>query len=299
MYSFGKPDFLNVLATARSVFPDAIVVRISAGDAMVVACRDGPVLPAAGFAAIAQARVDSVPEVRGDLMRWFGTASVPRLLTSRLLIGRDAAGALCGSNATVVTDRNLRLEYDTPLRVFGGFVNERAVDPMLLDAVSAEWLLAVHASVGDSQDAQDGLLELWTDAFACGCRAGQGTISEAWQKIAPKDVRGWVRRVLSVSKVSADAVKVVAETAIAKSRTEAEFLATGLRDQGRAEEAAAAYRVLVAKFPGDAESRYGLALVLSRAGLRDEARAAFEAAVAADPLDPVRGGIERELAPAK
>jgi spermidine synthase len=294
-YSFSRDDYRAVLATVRSVFPDAVVIRISAGDSLVVACKDDAVLPAAGFASTAQERVDSVPVLRHDLLKYFGTSNVRRLLAARLVLGRDEVDALCGASATVITDRNLRLEYDTPLRVFGAFARTNEVDPMLLDSIGTPWMERVHAALDGAKDETEGLLELWDACYLARCRRGQATTAAAWNAVAPTDVRAAVRLLMSAPGASKEDVRKTAAAAVALSRSEAMRLAIVLRDQDRADEAIEVLRVVVAKNPGDGEAAYLLCQAYLRAGRADAARAAFDAAVAVDPCHAMRAGLAKAV----
>jgi len=295
-YCFRTDDYRSVVATVRSVFPDAAVIRVNNGDSLIVACKDDAVLPAAGFAAVAQERVDSVPEIRRDLVRYFGTSSVRRLLAARLILGRDELDALGGgASAAIVTDRNLRLEYDTPLRVFGSNVKLNDVDPMLLDAMSQTFLERVQAALGPDGDQVDGLLELWDGCFADQSLRGLATVAAAWGDVAPADVRASVRRAMSTRGVSADVVRKIATAALSVSRSEAIRLAVVLRDQKRTDDSIEVLRIMTAKSPGDAEAGYLLCQAYVIAGKSDEARSAFASAVAADPCHSMRSGLAKAI----
>jgi len=293
-YSFGPDDYRNVLATVRSVFADAVVVRINGGDTMAIACKDDSVLPPAGFASLAQERIDATPAIRRDLVRYFGTSSVRRLIAGRCILGRDDVDAFCGSSATVVTDRNLRLEYDTPLRVFGGYAASNVVKPMLLDAVSGRWIERVHRALGESADGRDGLLELWDACFLARSRRGMSITSSAWTAIAPDDVRALVRRAMSADVAPADVGKI-AGAALAVSRAEALRLAIVLRDQKRTAESIEVLKVMVATNPRDGEAAYDLSLAYAGEGRTDEATTALATAVRADPLHPLRAEASKAI----
>jgi tetratricopeptide (TPR) repeat protein len=239
-----------------------------------------------------------VPEIRRDLVRYFGTASVRRLLAARLILGRDELDALGGGGAAaaaIVTDRNLRLEYDTPLRVFGSNVKLNDVDPMLLDAMSQTFLERVHAALGPGGDQVEGLLELWDGCFADQSRRGLAIVAAAWGDVAPDDARAAVRRAMSAGAVSGDVIRKIATAALSVSRSEAIRLAVVLRDQKRTDESIEVLRIIAAKSPGDAEAAYLLCQAYLLAGRADEARTAFASGVAADPCHSMRSGLAKAI----
>ncbi len=119
-YSFAPADFAIVVRTVRSEFRHAALLRVDDYDSILVG-SDAPILPGAEGLEETQRLVDSLPEVRADLVRWMDTADVRSLLLRSLLL--DDAGVLrllaTDGPGGIHTDANLRLEFDTPLRLFG------------------------------------------------------------------------------------------------------------------------------------------------------------------------------------
>jgi spermidine synthase len=295
-YSFGRDDYGGVLATVRAVFPDAVVIRVVGGDTMVVACKDDDVLGAAGFASEAQSRVDAVPEIGRDLSLYFGTSSVRRLLAGRLFLGRAEADAFGRTTAaTVITDTNLRLEYDTPLRVFGAATRTNDLETALYDEISTSWLARVRGALGESSDVVAGTSDLWEACFRAKSRLGGTAAAAALSVLAPGDARAAVRRAISAERGTPEAIRATAAAAFGVSRGEVLRLAFALRDQDRNDESIEVLNFIAEKDPRDAEAAYLVCRGYIEAGKAADAKSAFAIAVAIDPRHPARAHIEPAL----
>jgi len=118
-YNFATEDFLMVLATLRSVFDHCWLIRVSQSDTIVIASRD-PIGVSADEIEVAQGLVDSSKDVCADLERFYGLRDVRSLLLTRVIMDdKGINGWLAAREArTINTDRNLRLEFDAPRRLF-------------------------------------------------------------------------------------------------------------------------------------------------------------------------------------
>ena len=99
--------------------------------------------------------------------------------------------------------------------------------------------------------------------------------------------------------MSADApladIEATATAALSVSRSEALLLADELRDQKRTGELIQVLKVVLAHSPADGDAAYELCLAYARAGRADDARAALQAAAAADPWHPMRARASKAI----
>ncbi len=118
-YALSERDYVSVVRTILDVFEHAALLRLTSGDTMLLA-SDRPLAPDAASARRAQALVDAQPRVRADLVSTFRSADVRGLLAHHLVLDDLGVRALAASvpDAIVLTDSDLRLEFDAPRRLF-------------------------------------------------------------------------------------------------------------------------------------------------------------------------------------
>ena len=124
MYSFQPADYATVVKTITSRFPYAGLIRISVGDTLLLA-SERPLHRTPEDIDKIQKIVDAIPEAVQDLRTWFGSSDVRTLLLTHLLLDDQALQDLVESvdreePLPVITDMNLRLEFDAPKRLFAG-----------------------------------------------------------------------------------------------------------------------------------------------------------------------------------
>lgn len=118
-YALSERDYVSVVRTILDVFEHGALLRLTSGDTMLLA-SDRPLGPDAATARRAQALVSAQPRVRADLVATFRSDDVRGLLAHHLLLDDAGVRALASSvpDARVLTDADLRLEFDAPRRLF-------------------------------------------------------------------------------------------------------------------------------------------------------------------------------------
>lgn len=259
-YSIGIDDYAAIAATITSVFPECALLRISKGDTILLASKR-PLIPDAAVLALAQARVDQTPAITADLERYFGTRDVRSLLLKTLLL--DTAGVrrfvAAGVEVELITDLNLRLEFDAPRALFVQESKAPEITQRLLSAVSHEWF--------------GSLLRKW----ACGSEqiAALEALESTALELGQKDfVQMLAQSVLdfdatathfSVSHlVTRDASEIAAAlpAVVAGSELDASRLGVSLCAAQRYDEAITVFRALASKYPRSATVLGNLAVNL-------------------------------------
>ena len=142
MYSFKPADYATVVKTVTSRFPHAALVRISQGDTLLLA-SETPLHRTPEEIDRVQKMVDAIPEAVQDLRTWFGSSDVRTLLLTHLILDDQALQDLVDGvdreePLPVITDLNLRLEFDAPKRLFAGD-RRGLVMARVLSTARADW----------------------------------------------------------------------------------------------------------------------------------------------------------------
>ena len=148
-YSFTVADYAMIVRTVRSEFPHAGVILLANGLDTILLASSRPLLPKADAVAALQSHVDKSPEIRADLVQWFGKASLRQLLAQNYRIGQEQLQALVDRDPSRIlnTDLDLRLEFDAPVYLFRTLRPRDSATQALLSAVDTQWIetLAIHA----------------------------------------------------------------------------------------------------------------------------------------------------------
>ena len=163
MYSLSPAEYRAIVATMTDSFEHCALVRISNGDTVLLACAE-PLLPDAQTMSIAQARVDAAEPVRSDLQRYFETDRVHELLVQHLLLGtEELLGMIEGLGPRDhVTDANMRLTFDAPLRLFAsGHSAQNGIANMLWSSYESSWTAGLVRDLHSLGDPTEGLLRLF------------------------------------------------------------------------------------------------------------------------------------------
>jgi hypothetical protein len=165
-YSLTPSDYALVARTVLEVFPHGLLLRLPGTDTILLA-SERPLDPERDAVERAQALVDSLSPVKADLERWLGTADVRSLLVRHRLLGDAGLRSLLARDGGrgINTDRDLRLEFDAPLRLFDRAVDSSEVEKSLLFAADTEVLAALWKRWGCGPSQAAALREL-TDHFA-------------------------------------------------------------------------------------------------------------------------------------
>jgi len=142
-YNFTAADYALVVRTLKTVFPYCAAFVLRGGDTFLLASRQ-PLLPDKQKVAAAQRVFDASPTVTRDLERFCGGRDVKYLLLAHFLFNTDRLDALVTEDGGIAinTDVNLRLEYDAPLRLFGG-QGELTAEKRLAQVFDVSWLAKI------------------------------------------------------------------------------------------------------------------------------------------------------------
>jgi spermidine synthase len=143
LYQFSTAEYALVARTVMSVFPECALVRTNEGDTLLLA-SEKPLTVSEQTLRKAQAAVDSIPEVKADLRKYFGgMTDVRSLLLSRFLLNKEGLQKLVARDgrSTINTDLNLRLEFDAPHHLFTPS-GSNDIQTALLQAADLEWFPA-------------------------------------------------------------------------------------------------------------------------------------------------------------
>jgi predicted membrane-bound spermidine synthase len=139
-YNFTAADYALVVRTLKTVFPYSAAFVLRGGDTFMLASRQ-PLVPDLQKVAAAQRIFDASPVITKDLEQFCGGRDIKYLLLSHFLFDTDRLSAVVAQDHadTINTDVNLRLEYDAPLRLFGGH-GEITAEKRLAQEFDVNWL---------------------------------------------------------------------------------------------------------------------------------------------------------------
>jgi spermidine synthase len=289
LYGFTRSDYALVVRTVARVFPHRRLVRINDSDTILLA-SESPLEPEREGLRTVQHIVDSIPEVRADLEKYFGTADVLVLLLSHAILDEEGLQRLLDSDGRgeVNTDRNLRLEFDAPKRLFEP-PHSADLATALLSAAQPARLAEWFHRWGGTKKQVEAFRRLEAAFLAKGLRAQALQTAVLGLRHDPEDVQLLADRLLLDSLSDGDFASGV-ETLLRISEQAANRLGVALSQAGAHERAAAIFRRLVERQPSSAIAWNNLALALAAAGRHGEAEEAFSRALA---LDPLNEGTER------
>ncbi|MFT4590246.1 MAG: spermidine synthase [Limisphaerales bacterium] len=141
-YSFSEDSYRAVMRTVAQVFPHCALIRINNHDTILLA-GNTPLTPTGDQLMAAQAIIDGTPAIRADLRRYFQTTRAPSLFIRHFLLSDPAVRSIVGAGdpEAVITDQNLRLEYDTPRMIFAETdEGQRRIFSSFAREASVEWL---------------------------------------------------------------------------------------------------------------------------------------------------------------
>lgn len=267
-YNLTSADYAMVLRTLRSEFPHVGVLSFSGGADTILLASEQPILPEGEGLDRIQHTVRTIPAIRDDLERWFGTSDVRQLLLQHYVLGEAQVAALMEKDPSgrINTDLNLQLEFDAPLHLFREMPLEEDATLALLAAIRPEWTRNLAARMGLPPGSPEERIAL-----------AQHALDLALQRETPSRPVRSVRLDEAASHfeaaIAARPDLAVAHRGLARVRT--------LQDR-RAEAAASLARV-VALSPDDALARATLAETLLRLGRPAEAVPQFRSALALRP----------------
>jgi spermidine synthase len=152
-YNFDLDDYLMVVRTMRSEFPNFAIMTLPVeGDTLLIGSGE-PLVPNAQAIAKLQRVVNESPQIRGELQAWFGQTDLRWILIGHYLLGTEDLDQLVNKTRSDVinTDYNLRLEFSAPLRLFrDGDLSAMAMKalPKEAEASRARWATKLAADLG-------------------------------------------------------------------------------------------------------------------------------------------------------
>ncbi len=282
-YALSIEDYGTIVASLQSVFAELRLVCLEGGDTLLIASNTGFDSNAESLDRL-QRQILGMPEVRADLLNYFGSEDVRDLLLSHVLLG-DSVSGLAGEGGDLHTDSNMRLEYDSPLRLFGDAASvRRGLLGSFLDVVRPEFISELYAEMGCSPK-HLGAVHSWIEEAQ---RAERDSLVRRWLDVGLKlDADNAELLADSLCFVRPADESVVAdrlERLLAGSAKEALRVAQHWTADGELERARELYDRLVASNENSATLLLDRASVLVSLGLEDEAERDVKRAAELDPL---------------
>lgn len=189
-YEFAFEDYALILRTLMEAFDHALMIRISDGDSILLTSNQ-PLTLDRDLLARAQAQIDSVDALRHDLETYFGRSDITSLLLEHAW--RDREGLFTWANAaedaSLITDANLRLEFDAPLRVFEDRPREAMLDYVLVKDLDPQALIQRFEQWGGDTGDVHALYEWIARLIQYDEPAKANALTEFGLTIAPQDVQ--------------------------------------------------------------------------------------------------------------
>jgi len=289
-YAFTPSDFALVLRTLTRVFPRCVLLRVSEYDFLVVA-GERSVSPDAAAIEAAQALVDSTPEARADLKRYFATEDVRSMLFTHLLLDEGGVqrflAAVGGDELN--TDANMRLEFDAPLRLFHALGDPAAETNRLLYAsVNPVWQQSLFTAWRCSAEHLDALKQLKSRFLSHGATAAGGALVELGLALDPGEPELLADFLLFGSNIPPDEFEESLGQLITLSTAESHRLGQSLLQLRQFNAAKLVYTRLSARYPESASALLALGAAWQGLGREAESQAAQAKARELDPLlDPL------------
>jgi spermidine synthase len=285
-YSLSPDDYAMIVRTVAQVFPHLALVRISEGDTILMASQT-PIPPTAQAVRSAQALVDAAPEARADLQKHFGSDRVGALLPTRWILGDASLRAMVAGDAADVinTDVNLRLEFDSPRRLFDPRVTSSRVANMLFAAFDANDVMAILDASGAARLHAGSLRELAALLVEHGQAERAGELVKLGLSRDPQNPQLLAEQLALSPPPDANALGQAAANVVKRSPEAALRAGVALGRAAKHQEAAAVFEQFVAAHPNASSAWAYLGMNYARLGQREKAEKAFLTALEKDPID--------------
>jgi spermidine synthase len=285
MYSFKPVDYAMIVATVMDSFSDYALIRISDGDTVLLAA-DRPLTASSEVLDRAQALVNANPKVRADLEKYFsGMTDVRSLLLNHLLLDKEALRDLVSKEDEVETntDLNMKLEFDAPLRLFGGD-RRKQVMKGILSSARADWFRKAAADFGLKKEHAPAIHSL-SGLFD---RTTQGPLVLDLVKLGlqldPGHPALLTDTIILSTKLETEQFANLLDKLFEVSQAELNRLGVSLFQEGRHEQAAMVFEKLTKVHRDSVTTWNNLAVAYEAWGKIDKAKEAFERALSVDPL---------------
>jgi spermidine synthase len=294
-YALAPEDYRLLLRTIADVFPHVALLRLTAGDTVVLA-SEAELVPGQLALDRAQARFDASPGARGDLLRYFGSADVRSVLLTHCILGGAGLRELAGTAAAegLNTDANQRLEHDAPLRLFQTEAEHGTrVDAFLLGGVRAGWQRELAEQLGGGTARGAALHGLQELLRARGLTQGADALVALGLELAPEHPGLQAERLIHGG-LDGVALEAGIGALLERSTSDAMRVALAAEDAGDAERALLVLDAILARKQGSVTARAHRAQALWMLGRLEEARAELAELVDEDPLsEEVRAAVRR------
>lgn len=295
-YAFSPADYALVVRTVLSVFPDASFVRISEGDTLLLA-SGGALTPTVEVVEKAQEFVDSLPEVREDLEKYFAMTDVRSILLTHLLLDIEGLRRLVARDSaeTVNTDINLRLEFDAPLHLFRRTGSSDLIMSEIQAAGSATLFTRTAATLGCTSKHADAFHKL---AFLYDKDRHPDLVGEliaAGLRLDPEYPELLADRLIVSPPEESEDLEAQVRSLAGISVREANRVAMAYLREEKHERARTALEVMASLAPGSVTTWTNLARAYDALEDAEKAEEAVEKALSLDPFDSGALSIERRL----
>lgn len=293
-YALGAEAYGLILATVDAVFENVALVRIDEFDTLLLA-SDAPLISGKDELLAAQELVYQLPDVRRDLLSYFGTDDVRALLLRHWFLDNDGiAGLVAGAtDGELNTDANLLLEYRAPRFLFGGLQHHADLTELLYQSLGRGPWSDLIESWGSTDTQVLILRELRAQCLDNGALEAAQALARTGVSLRPDDPEFLVDLMLDEGISDLTELEQVAGELARESPRAAQRLGAQLGRDGRSEESAVVYRALVAELPRSATAQGSLSIVLNELELEREAQAARERASSLDPLNDFVWEVEQ------
>lgn len=285
-YASSATDYAMVARTLAKVFPHYGLVRVSGGDTILLASHS-PLAPTRATVAAAQAIVDSVPALRNDLTRYFETTDVASLFLRHYLLDENGVRSLMQSVGSdgIITDENLRLEFDAPRRVFRWSAEQDSLNSLIVAGTQPEWIRQV-ASLGSDRGERTAALHKLVQMLM---RPAGADVALAVNAVAlehdPDSPELLANRLVLAPAEGDSLLPATYESIVGRSVADANRVGVAFYQRQDYARGVAALEKIVEATPYSAYGWSNLGILYQRAGRLEEARAAFEKALALDPMN--------------
>lgn len=282
-YNLQPQDYSLIVRTFKNEFRHCVVLVIQGGDTLLVGSDDSLELSGKTLSD-AQRKFNAIPEICRDLRTAFNTADIRSLLLEHFMLDNAEVAALLQVGAGVNTDRNMRLAFDAPRRLFQHI--PQTVHQLILSKINIasvrnrfrNWdcgveqlpsLMKLYSHFAERSD-PDSALQLMDLGLSIDPSNSGFLVNQQLLRITRKQPPQGVDR----SKV----------TLIAKrSASEANRLGVELWKLRRHELAVAVFEELVQVHPGSFQAWENLAINYKALGKGEQAAVAFARAYQIDP----------------
>lgn len=286
LYAFTPADYRTVVRTVADVFPYTGLVQISSADTILLASHSSTACSQAAIEA-AQAVVNSSPTIQRDLQLYFGWTDVRALMLRHYILSNDGLQRLVGAQSaqTMNTDLNLRLEFDTPLRLFKRKELESSVRNSIVAASDADWVVRSFQRWGCSGAQADALHHIAERMLQADKTGPAYSLVEFGLQHAPDHAplladRLILRPTLDSGRFNEDVSRL---TALAPQ--EASRVGSSYWERKQFRRAVAVYEQIVEQNPESASAWTNLAVNYAELRQVEKADRAFQKAISLDPLN--------------